>query len=218
VKGQPGFERRIPYSHIRSAHVLYRSGMSILEVSELIYERYGYANARACSHTLQRTFRRLGFPVRSHDEAQRVRALKQVCTQCGCHVNKRTRGCSNCNRRHWERQQAGSDYATPERPSGFCAGCGCPWQERSYACQPCIKRHHGWMIRGLPYVPAIGKTYCRGCGCTMDERTPGCDTCTTRHWRRKARKNGPAHPSPRTENRESTPGGAVSPKRKAAAA
>ncbi|MCC6743401.1 MAG: hypothetical protein IT175_06035 [Acidobacteria bacterium] len=49
---------------VRAAHVLYLQGMSLREIADLIWRRYGYASAVTCEKALGRLFRRLQLPVR----------------------------------------------------------------------------------------------------------------------------------------------------------
>lgn len=184
--GAPGFDRFIPYAAVKNAHVLYRAGMSALEVAELLYERYGYSSARTCETTLLKVWRQHGFAIRSNSEAQRLRSTKSGCAGCGCSKDERTQGCHPCNRRHYERKQDGLPF-TPTPGHDHCRRCGCAPQERTFACPGCAARHASWKRKGLPHIPGTGTTHCAGCGCVFTERTPGCRTCYSRHYARSKR-------------------------------
>ncbi len=62
---------RLTSADLAAAYVLYdRRRLSLRELSELLWDRYGYPNPLACRHALAKGFKAEGFPTRSKSEAR----------------------------------------------------------------------------------------------------------------------------------------------------
>lgn len=61
---------KITYAQVLAAHRLYVAGMSMRELAERIWQRFGYASARSCETCLREQFHREGLPVRTRSQAQ----------------------------------------------------------------------------------------------------------------------------------------------------
>lgn len=65
-KCPPGFNRRMTDEQVHAAHLLHvKMNRSLVGLSELLWERRGYANANSCRVALGMAFRGLGLPLRS---------------------------------------------------------------------------------------------------------------------------------------------------------
>lgn len=65
-----GQGRLMTDTQIRAAHIIYeRTGLSLLQLGGLLWERYGYANVDSCTCGLRHSFKNLGLPVRAWREA-----------------------------------------------------------------------------------------------------------------------------------------------------
>lgn len=72
-----GQGRRITEEQIRAAHVLYwQGGLSLTEVSRLLYERFGYASVSSGEAQIRRHFKLLGLPRRPVAEANLAAHIK----------------------------------------------------------------------------------------------------------------------------------------------
>lgn len=69
--GKPiGVHGRMTSEQIRAAHLLHvREGVSIRELGRLLWERFGYASAKACANSLSKSFRLHGLAARDRVEA-----------------------------------------------------------------------------------------------------------------------------------------------------
>lgn len=173
--GPPGL---IPHEKIRPAYTLYRSGVALSQLADLMFRVYGFSSAETCEVILRRAFVRHGFKLRTRSEAARLRGARLLCAGCRCEPRERTPRCMACNQRH-------ADYAKSGRPflPAVCQGCGCIYEERTRGCGSCRTRHHFRKRKGLPYIGGG----CSTCDAPFDRHTPGCKTCASRAKQRRLR-------------------------------
>ncbi len=68
-----GQGRLMTNDELRAAHVIYlRAQLSLRQLGDLLWERYGYANAASCASQIQRGFANLGLPRRTPTEGQHL--------------------------------------------------------------------------------------------------------------------------------------------------
>lgn len=67
-----GIGAKMTDKQIRAAHVLYTHGLTLAQVAELLYQRYGYASNESCAGTLRRAWRIRGLPQRPREEVTRA--------------------------------------------------------------------------------------------------------------------------------------------------
>lgn len=73
----PGVHGRMTDAQVRAAHVLYDiERLSLRGLGGLLWERFGYASAKACANSLSEQFLRLGLPRRDRIEATVAASLK----------------------------------------------------------------------------------------------------------------------------------------------
>ena len=158
-----GNQRNIPYRAIKAAHKAHRSGMSLGEISRLIYQRYGYKSPAACANTLRRSFRHYGLPIRSSADQTRLMQRGKVCAGCGESFETRTPKCYTCYQRHSAYKRSGRPFIAP-----VCLGCGGSMDGKTAGCFRCYRRHLERARRkrasvraglgGLSRVPSRGGT------------------------------------------------------------
>lgn len=67
---------KLTSEQIRSCYRLYANGMSLYQIGELIWEKYGYSNARSAEICIRKAFYKDGYALRSRREAGRLRAQR----------------------------------------------------------------------------------------------------------------------------------------------
>ena len=129
-------QRQIPYRAVKAAHKLHRSGMSMAEISRLIYRRYGYTSSAACTNTLRRAFRHYGMRITPSPEMTRLLQKGRRCLGCGVDIYERTPSCTTCSQRHSAYRRSGRPFVP-----AVCRGCACDLDEKTVGCARCRKRH-----------------------------------------------------------------------------
>jgi hypothetical protein len=140
-------DSRLTRSQIKAAYRLYKAGMGVPAIAELIWEHFGYASPKACVSSLYYAFYSYKLPVRSIAEANRLSASQRCCAGCGCLANDRTKGCDTCKSRHGHRRRSGLSQLLFRGPG--CVGCGCPYHERTPCCKQCKERYRSREKRSL---------------------------------------------------------------------
>lgn len=83
---------KMKYAQIRAVAKLHEEGMTLRDISALIWERYGYKNPESCRESLGRSLRMHGFTV--------TRKRKwPTCSSCRGPVDQQTPGCTTCKTR-----------------------------------------------------------------------------------------------------------------------
>ncbi len=135
---------------IYAAYQLYEAGWTTEQIAEKVWKQYGYAAPRYCARSLQQAFWSYRKPLRSKQDAAKVRYRNYRCKACGCRSHERTRGCKTCQTRHHCRKKAGLSYIelrpyreVPEVYKGppRCSGChSTDLDQQTAGCKPCSNR------------------------------------------------------------------------------
>ena len=65
------YHARMNASQVAAAYRLYQEGWSVMDVAQLVYERFGFSRAVACRNALTIAFRKEGWRLRDRREQQR---------------------------------------------------------------------------------------------------------------------------------------------------
>lgn len=86
---------------LKAAYRLYREGLSVPKIADLIWEKMGYASSRSCQVCLYSAFK--AYQLARGNPAE-GRWRDHTCVRCGCPADMRTRGCDSCKNRHHSRK------------------------------------------------------------------------------------------------------------------
>jgi hypothetical protein len=104
---------RISREKARAAHILYRNGMDLPEIAELLWEKLGFPNANACRCSLRLQWKSMGLWMRSREEAWNLRRTKLGITapRLKDYRPPRRQNCPTCNgQMSWGRKQCFACY------------------------------------------------------------------------------------------------------------
>lgn len=81
VRRRGGWKRpdavgRIGEQHARVLHQAYERGLSLNQIAERVWQRFGYASSHSCQVALHGAFKRYGLPRRDQKEATRAASTK----------------------------------------------------------------------------------------------------------------------------------------------
>lgn len=102
-------------TQILAAYNLYRNGLSVNQVADLIWKKFGYSNAASCSRTLQRAFHRFGYPMRDLHQAGRLKAERLYGPNCP-HSRDPVTGLQSAEyRNQYDKMRHRKKYGEPQR-------------------------------------------------------------------------------------------------------